>query len=61
VAAGLFLYVALSNMVPEMVEIITTTKTHRQALRNFLWQVLGLMIGTAIMILLARYEEEIKV
>ncbi|XP_022788934.1 zinc transporter ZIP12-like [Stylophora pistillata] len=58
VLAGMFLYVALAEMVPEMFTSITS-RSDEQRQVIFL-QNLGLLIGFAIMMTLAAFEETIR-
>ncbi|XP_026881627.2 zinc transporter ZIP5 [Electrophorus electricus] len=56
--AGVFLYVALADMVPEMLH---GDPDSQGPLRRFILQSLGLMTGGAIMLCIALFEEEIAV
>ncbi|XP_022788954.1 zinc transporter ZIP12-like [Stylophora pistillata] len=58
VVAGMFLYVALAEMVPEMFTSITS-RSDEQRQVIFL-QNLGLLIGFAMMMTLAAFEETIR-
>ena len=60
VAAGLFLYIALSSLVPQVVEMLVHA-ARGQFARMVLWAHFGLMLAVAVMILLARYEHDIQV
>jgi len=57
-AAGLFVYIALTDMVPELIH---NSELRRSPLKIVLIQNVGLLIGFAIMICLAVFEEDIKV
>ena len=59
VAAGLFVYIAFASMIPEMIEHVSTARTGHHAFAIYVCQFIGLCIGTAVMILLARFEEDI--
>jgi hypothetical protein len=58
VAASVFLYVALANILPEMVEHILLAKGTRSAVVLYAFQLAGLATGTGIMILIGRYEDD---
>lgn len=58
VIAGMFLYVALAEMVPEMFASITSRSDKKW--RVIFLQNLGLLLGFAIMITLAVFEETIR-
>ncbi|XP_062900734.1 zinc transporter ZIP4 [Mobula hypostoma] len=55
VATGLFLYVALADMIPEMMEAKS-----KNPWILFLLQNLGLLVGWTILILLSLYEDQIQ-
>ena len=57
VTAGLFIYVPLATMLPEVLQH-PLLKTNRVA--GFLLDVAGLATGLIIMVLLAGYEEQLK-
>lgn len=57
-AAGLFLYVALSDITPHVLHYTISSKSFSSAL---LLMHGGLALGFLVMILLARFEEDISV
>jgi zinc transporter ZupT len=60
VAAGLFLYVAMTSLLPQVVEMLVHAP-HSRLPFMALWAHIGLFTAFAIMILLARYEEDITI
>ncbi|CAM9633406.1 unnamed protein product [Lampetra planeri] len=58
--AGIFLYVALVDMLPEMLHCEVDSHSYGR-LGCFLLQNLGLLMGFGIMLVIARYEEHIKI
>ncbi|XP_022519336.2 zinc transporter ZIP5 isoform X2 [Astyanax mexicanus] len=58
VTAGVFLYVALADMIPEMLH---GDRGPLGAVKCFLLQCVGLLIGGAIMLCIALFEEDIAV
>uniref|UniRef100_A0A6B2EK53 Putative zinc transporter foi n=1 Tax=Phlebotomus kandelakii TaxID=1109342 RepID=A0A6B2EK53_9DIPT len=56
VAAGMFLYIALVDMMPEL----TSSHQEKCALSTCLLQVFGMMVGLCIMLLIAVYENDLK-
>ncbi|KAM3917045.1 zinc transporter ZIP10-like [Leptodactylus fuscus] len=60
VTAGMFLYVALVDMLPEMLRGDDDNEENGSCpLRQFILQNLGLLLGFAIMLVIALYEEQI--
>ncbi|XP_052225979.1 zinc transporter ZIP12-like isoform X2 [Dreissena polymorpha] len=57
VGAGMFLYVALTDLIPECKEIYKKTPT----VKMFVTENLGLLFGFATMLLLAMYEDSMKI
>ncbi|XP_052258944.1 zinc transporter ZIP12-like [Dreissena polymorpha] len=55
VTAGLFLYISLVDMLPQLLE-----KRKEKPLTNFIFNNVGIFIGLAIMLLLAVFEEQIR-
>ncbi|XP_074659805.1 metal cation symporter ZIP8-like isoform X2 [Tubulanus polymorphus] len=62
VAGGMFLYISLADMMPEMNHAVETEKnrTTRAKLKTLLIQNLGLMTGYGVMLLMAIYGGEIE-
>ncbi|KYM96773.1 Zinc transporter foi [Cyphomyrmex costatus] len=57
VAAGIFIYIALVDMVPEL----SSSHSAESGLRlQCIWQTLGLSTGLGIMLLIAAYEHDLK-
>lgn len=52
--AGTFMYIALSDLVPEM------QKEQHRGLKQVLIQILGVLIGCFIMLLIGLYEESLR-
>lgn len=61
-AAGMFLYIALVDMVPEMNEVAeeASRKGVRSAISTLLLQNLGLGTGVTVLYLLARYQDSLS-
>ncbi|XP_056390151.1 zinc transporter ZIP10 [Hyla sarda] len=60
ITAGMFLYVALVDMLPEMLHKDHESEEHGYCpLGQFILQNLGLLLGFAIMLLIALYEDKI--
>lgn len=55
-AAGMFIYIALVDMMPEL----TSTHNERCALSQCLLQLLGMVTGLGVMLLIALFEEDLK-
>jgi zinc transporter ZupT len=60
VAAAVFVYVALANILPEMIEHILLAGPARRAWLVYANQLAGFATGTGIMILIARYEDDLR-
>ncbi|GAB0096179.1 Zinc transporter foi [Sergentomyia squamirostris] len=56
IAAGMFIYIALVDMMPEL----TSSHQERCAVSTCLLQVFGMVIGLCIMLLIALYENDLK-
>ncbi|XP_052804056.1 zinc transporter ZIP4-like isoform X2 [Mya arenaria] len=56
VTAGLFLYISLVDMLPQLLE-----RQRDRPMANFLWNNVGLWVGAGCMLLLSLYEEQIRV
>ncbi|XP_011161229.2 zinc transporter foi isoform X2 [Solenopsis invicta] len=57
VAAGIFIYIALVDMVPELTSSHSAESGSRL---QCIWQTLGLSTGLGIMLLIAAYEHDLK-
>ncbi|WAR17982.1 S39AA-like protein [Mya arenaria] len=57
VGAGMFLYVALTDLIPECKELFKKTPTKLM----FIGQNIGLLFGYAIMLLLAMFEDRMEI
>ncbi|KAM5264062.1 metal cation symporter ZIP14 isoform 2-T2 [Ctenodactylus gundi] len=60
-AGGMFLYIALADMFPEMNEVCQEDERHGSSLVPFVIQNLGLLTGFSIMLLLTMYSGEIQI
>ena len=62
--AGIFLYVALVDMMPELssghAHPISKDKQHEGHWLEILLQVLGMSVGVSIMLIIALYEHDLK-
>ncbi|KAK3092780.1 hypothetical protein FSP39_007146 [Pinctada imbricata] len=58
--AGMFLYISLVDLLPE-INMIETESKKRHPLLNLLYQLAGISLGITIMLLIALYEEDLKV
>ncbi|XP_012945688.1 zinc transporter ZIP10 isoform X1 [Aplysia californica] len=58
VVGGMFLYIALVDMLPEMSSM--DTQKGENPFLHLLFQVLGIVLGSGIMLLIALYEHDIK-
>jgi len=60
-AGGMFLYISLVDMVPEMNESVETASRlgTAEAIRVFMLQNVGILVGIASLYTLARYQDEI--
>ncbi|XP_045207456.2 zinc transporter ZIP12-like isoform X2 [Mercenaria mercenaria] len=56
VTAGMFLYISLVDMLPQLLE-----KDKEKPILNFIFNNVGIIIGATIMLLLAVFEEQIKI
>ncbi|XP_072020093.1 zinc transporter ZIP6-like [Amphiura filiformis] len=56
-AAGMFLYIALADLFPEMVDTTSTTKDSKCV--HLLLQILGVMFGIGIMLTIGLLEEDL--
>lgn len=56
-AAGIFIYIALVDMIPELSSSHSAESGSRW---QFIWQGLGLFTGLGIMLLIAAYEHDLK-
>lgn len=56
ITAGMFLYIALVDLMPQLLE-----EKKDQPVQMFLWNNVGILFGAAAMVLLAIFEEKIKV
>lgn len=56
ITAGLFLYISLADMLPHLLE-----RQKEKPIMNFICNNIGIFIGLAIMLLLALYEEQIRI
>ncbi|XP_055688102.1 zinc transporter foi [Lutzomyia longipalpis] len=56
VAAGMFIYIALVDMMPEL----TSSHQERCALSTCLLQICGMLSGLSVMLLIALYENDLK-
>lgn len=60
ITAGMFLYVALVDMLPEMLHGDSEDEDHgRCPVRQLILQNVGLLLGFAIMLVIALYEDKI--
>ncbi|XP_044277853.1 zinc transporter ZIP5 [Varanus komodoensis] len=59
ITAGIFLYVALVDMLPEMLQR-SSTRGKRRSLAHFLLQNLGFLSGGALMLCIALFERQIS-
>ncbi|ESO04228.1 hypothetical protein HELRODRAFT_99689 [Helobdella robusta] len=57
IAAGMFLFIALSDAVPEILELVL----HYKSFLIFLLANVGVAVGYLVMVLLAIFEEKIKI
>ncbi|XP_010226883.1 PREDICTED: zinc transporter ZIP14 [Tinamus guttatus] len=60
-AGGMFLYIALADMFPEMNEVSREDEQHGSALITFAIQNAGLLTGFTIMVLLTMYSGHIQI
>ncbi|XP_063698679.1 zinc transporter foi [Culicoides brevitarsis] len=60
VAAGMFLYIALVDMIPELTSSHTGDKEERCQLSELILQFLGMAMGFGIMLLISIYEHDLK-
>ncbi|XP_075412658.1 metal cation symporter ZIP14 isoform X1 [Tenrec ecaudatus] len=60
-AGGMFLYIALADMFPEMNEVSKEDERKGSALVSFVIQNLGLLTGFTIMLLLTMYSGQIQI
>eukprot|EP00794_Sanderia_malayensis_P011186 gene11186-12360_t len=58
VTAGMFLYIALVELLPDTIDATEEAVANRRV--TFLWQNVGFLLGTFIMALIALYEDKIK-
>ncbi|XP_067687062.1 zinc transporter ZIP10-like [Haliotis asinina] len=56
IGAGMFIYVALANLVPELMKYFERTRNWKM----FLCQHVGLLFGYTVMVLIAIFEDEIS-
>ncbi|XP_046576357.1 uncharacterized protein LOC124284321 [Haliotis rubra] len=56
IGAGMFIYVALANLVPELMKYFERTRNWKM----FLCQHVGLLAGYSVMVLIAIFEDEIS-
>ncbi|XP_059618191.1 zinc transporter foi [Phlebotomus argentipes] len=56
VAAGMFLYIALVDMMPEL----TSSHQEKCAVSTCILQVCGMLVGLCVMLLIALYENDLK-
>lgn len=61
-AAGMFLYISLVDMVPEMNEVSqqASRKSVAQALHVLLLQNIGMFVGVAALYVLALFQDQIR-
>ncbi|KAJ8306891.1 hypothetical protein KUTeg_014975 [Tegillarca granosa] len=58
VVGGMFLYIALVDMLPEMTSVDTTQGEHPFC--HLLFQISGMLVGASIMLIIAIYESDLK-
>jgi len=62
VTSGMFLYIALGVMVPELVKILTENKDQPcMWLALFILENIGMLLGAACLVVLALWEEDIRI
>ncbi|CAH1799743.1 unnamed protein product [Owenia fusiformis] len=60
VASGMFIYIALVDMVPEMDKTLMTSQNKKEGTIIFLFQNLGIFIGFGITLIFAIYGDQIS-